>query len=201
MSIEDVKSLTRDEIGICIFDIPTDYTKWITKEVYSILINDLVHDDENQQLLLLDYEYTDFYSSFLMWILAFVNESESTQTEIVKEIIIKSDLFISYGSFKKFMSNYLDIVLRRITENFIKSPDIFKYRTDYDELVNLIYNEENIKSYCERICQKFLNMTKKKDDPRDIVKIDSLRSFFRTYKLLNIISVRDDFYMNYYIKK
>jgi hypothetical protein len=201
MSIEDVKSITRDELGICIFDIPTDYKKWITQEVYINLLNHLIYEDENQQLLLLDYEYPEFYSCLLIWILAFINENDHIKTEIVKDIIIKSDLFISYGSFKKFLSNYLSIVLRRITENFIRSHDIFKYRTDYDELINIIYREDNINNYTDKIYQKFLNFTKKKDDPRDIVKLDSLRHFFRTYKILNILSVRDDFYMNYVIKK
>lgn len=200
MNIDDVKNITREEIGICIFDIPTDYQKWITREIYNNLLNEFIYDNENQKLLLLDYEYTEFYSSFLIWLLSFINNDDNTKTDIVKEIIIKSDLFISYGSFKKFLSNYLDIVLRRITENFIKSPDIYKFRRDYDELINNIFTEVNISDYCERLYRKFLTMTRKIDDQRDIVKIDSLKTFFRTYKLLNILSVRDDFYNNYIIK-
>lgn len=201
LGIDDIKQLTHDEIGICIFDIPSDYKKWITENAYYSLINDFIHDDENQRLLLLDFEYTDFYSSLLMWILAFVSNNDDTKTEIVKEIIIKSDIFLSNGSFKKFLSNYLDIVLRRITENFLRCQDIYKFRNDYDELVNHIYREDNISNYCDKVYRRFLSLSKKNDDPNEIVKIETLRKFFKTYKILNIINVRDDFYMNYVIKK
>jgi hypothetical protein len=213
MSLRDVEEVFVREIQVPLLDIEGDFRKWINKDLYEDLTTqnflDNRYDDElaNQKLLLLDYrdnyEGMSFKYIYAMWLLAFVNDdSISTKADLAHTIISKSERVSTFQTFRNFIYRYLDVVLYRVTWNFMQSPNVSEsiLKVQFDELVNNIYTKENIDNYAKALCHRFVKFIGKEGSEERSLATEfilpvTLRQFFhKNYYLLDVVRLREDFY-------
>jgi hypothetical protein len=214
MNYRDVEDVFIREIHVPLLDIEGDIRKWINKEKYEEIacLNflDTRYPDEaaNQKLLLLDYrdnyEGVSFKYILAMWILAFITNDDShcSKGDLVHTIISKSDRVSTLLTFKNFIFRYLDIILNRLTWNFMQSPNIPEndLKKQFDELVNCVYTKENIEIYGKAIVDKFIKFIGKegieeKNLLNEFILPSTFRHFFQKFGfLLDVIKLRENFY-------
>jgi hypothetical protein len=181
LEFEELDEKISEIIGISLIEIhPTDTIKWITRDKYlqilnNILINDKFDDTMDfstlQKLACLSYEDINFSNNtsqsnnFLLWVLAnvhYINNSKTRleKVKLVEKIILNSDKMLTFKTFKKFLTNYLMVNLLYITQNFrqcAEGPmenDKENLHRDFRYLIDDIFNLENVISYINELIGK-----------------------------------------------
>jgi hypothetical protein len=231
--LEEVEEIFTAEIGLSLIEIKNNITKWITKEKYEKLVSDdlvnsnckishhLIHFNnivQNQRCVTLNYneqaEGKGFHISLALWLIPLIKNTPQSRIEKVKfieQIILKSDEILTFSTFNKFLSRYLEICLIKITHNFYESEDIqndYDLKKQYQKLINQVYTKENVDNYKKKLMENVsLNivlrnsMLKNKDISNEFIKRSHIKLFFDENPfLLDIIELRENFY-DIYTKK
>ena len=121
---------------------------------------------------------------------------------LIKNIIIKCNKYITFKTFSKFLTTFLEIMLVEVTYNFGKHN-----LEETNILLNDVYNNLHVNEYRKWLCWKMGNIVIKNKnnialDTRAInnefIKDEHLDIFFKKYSfLLWPIDLRKNFYNKY----
>ena len=218
VSNEKLYKLMKKYFSIYLLDIDGLPLEWIPEKNYDLFISEIFDIEINNvtlSYLKLDYnsvknitshDYVDkFHLLICIWLIGispsktFNNEQK---IEIIKNIIIKSNKYITFKTFSKFINTYLEIMLIEVTHNFQKHDS-----QEAKILLNDIYNNYNVNEYCKWLCWKMGKIVIKfkkidKIDQRAInnefIRNEHLDIFFRKYSfLLWPLELRSNFFNKY----
>ena len=188
-------------------DIEGPPLDWISENSYNDFIY-RIFDKENSQkkqsevtYIKLEYnkvknlsikEYdNNFHLLLCIWLVGIAPEktiSDEEKIKIIKDTIIKSSKYITYKTFSKFLSAFLEVMLIEITYNFQKHNS---YETKI--LLNDVYNSNHVNEYCKWLCWKMgkiITKNKKgiltdiKAINNEFIKDEHLNTFFNKYLFL-----------------
>lgn len=181
LEFEDLDEKISEIIGISLIEIhPTDTIKWITRDNYLKILNNILISDNFddtmdystfQKLACISYEdINNKYNSsqlnnFLLWVLANVHYLNNSKTrlekvKLIEKIILNSDKMLTFKTFKKFLTNYLLVNLLYVTQNFRQctegpmNNDRENLQKDFRFLINDIFNLENVNCYINELIDK-----------------------------------------------
>ena len=121
---------------------------------------------------------------------------------LIKNIIMKCNKYITFKTFSKFLTTFLEILLIEVTYHFQKHN-----LEETKNLLNDVYNNLNVNEYRKWLCWKMGNIVIKNKnninlDARAInnefIKDEHLDIFFKKYSfLLWPVELRNNFYNKY----
>jgi hypothetical protein len=218
VSNDKLYKLMKKYFSIYLLDIDGLPLEWVEEKNYNSFISDIFDTEVNNNILSylkLDYnsiknisvkDYFDkFHLLLCIWLVG-ISPSKTLNSEqkieIIKNIIIKCNKYITFKTFSKFINIYLEIMLIEMTYNFRKHN-----LSETKILLNDIYNNFNVSEYCKWLCWKMgkivLNIKKiDKMDQRavnnEFIKDEHLDIFFRKYSfLLWPLELRNNFFNKY----
>ena len=202
-------------------DIEGPPLDWISEKSYNDFIN-RIFDKENSQkkesevsYIKLEYdkvknlsikEYdNNFHLLLCIWLVGIAPEksiSDEEKIKIIKDIIIKSSKYITYKTFSKFLSAFLEVMLIEITYNFQKH-NLYEAKL----LLNDVYNSNHVNEYCKWLCWKMGKIVTKnkksilsdiKAINNEFIKDEHLNTFFNKNSfLLRPVELRINFFNKY----
>ena len=212
--------------SIILLDIEGPPLDWISEEAYNDFIYRIFDKNGKNQLKekekelleyikieynnvkhisIRDYSENNFHVLLGIWLVGIspsrtINEEE--KIKMIKSIIIKSNKYITYKTFSKFLNTFLEMMLVEITYNFNKHNI-----KDIKLLLNDVYNSSNVNEYCKWLCWKMGKIITKhkkillsdaKAINNEFIKDEDLNAFFKKYSfLLRPNELRNNFYNKY----
>lgn len=218
VSNEKLYKLMKKYFSLYLLDIDGLPLEWIEEKNYDLFISEIFNteiDDEIISFIKLGYnsiknlfikDYNDkFHLILCIWLVG-ISPSKTLNHEqkinIIKDIIIKCNKYITFKTFSKFLYAYLQIMLIELTYKFKKHNS-----EGTEKLLINNYNIWNVNEYGKWLCWKMgkIVIKNKKIDKNDILAINNefikdehLEIFFRKYYfLLWPIELRNNFYNKY----
>ena len=218
VSNDKLYKLMKKYFSIYLLDIDGLPLEWINEPNYNLFISSIFQTDLNDNdLSLIKLQYNDiknisikdyfdkFHLLLCIWLVG-ISPSKTLNHEqkinIIKNIIMKCNKYITFKTFSKFINTYLEILLIELTSNFQKHNLM-----ETKKLLNDVYNSWNVNEYCKWLCWKMgkiIIKIKKIDglDQRTInnefIRDEHLDIFFRKYSfLLSPLDLRNNFYNKY----
>ena len=215
---EKIYKLMKKYFSIFLLDIEGLPLEWVEENNYNLFISEIFGNEINNDILsyiklkynstknISNKDYIDkFHLLLCIWLIG-ISPSKTfnleQKKEIIKNIIIKSNKYITFKTFSNFINTYLEIMLIEVTSNFQKHN-----LQETKILLNDIYNSYNINEYCKWLCWKMGKIVIKskkidKTDQRTInnefIRDEHLEYFFRKYSfLLWPIELRNNFFNKY----
>jgi hypothetical protein len=222
-NLEEAEQIITEHIDVSLLDIENNPLKWITKEKYDKLMeNHFIEIDnkninEIQKLACIIYNDIlstgdkNFHFTLLMWLLSQLKSAsfnKDDKIKLIQQIILKSDKILTFNTFGKFLRNYLEIILIKITHNFIDCMEINssdEKRKSYQQLITQVYNKVNLEIYYKRLMDKMnkivinrRSMLLGKDISNEYLKEIQISTFFKENEfLLDMVEVRHNFFSLY----
>jgi hypothetical protein len=212
------------ELGVNITEIKGNSSRWLTKEIYNKLVNNyFINNDKNlsseiinnQRLAVVTFNDTldnkGFNIFLALWVFSMADDNHSNKIKFLEKIMLCGDEMLTYNTFKKFLHRYLEIILFKLTNNFLESESVSKdkeFATDYKILANKIFSKENIDEYkyihYEKLNSYYIEkrgLDKDKDLTNEFMKVNMIKEFFEENSYLyDCIQIRED-YFNIYKSK
>ena len=218
VSNEKLYKSMKKNFSIYLLDIDGLPLEWVEEKNYNIFISEIFDteiNDENLSHIKLDYNSVknisvkDYFNKFhlllCIWLVG-ISPSKTLnreqKIEIIKNIIMKCNKYITFKTFSKFLNTYLEIMLIEITYKFQKHNS-----QETKKLLSDNYNSWHVNEYCKWLCWKMGKIVIKnknidKNDQRAInnefIRDEHLDIFFRKYYfLLWHLELRNNFYNKY----
>ena len=218
VSNDKLYKLMKKYFSIYLLDIDGLPLEWINEPNYNLFISSIFQTDLNDNdLSLIKLQYNDiknisikdyfdkFHLLLCIWLVG-ISPSKTLNQEqkinIIKNIVMKCNKYITFKTFSKFINTYLEIFLIELTSNFQKHNLM-----ETKKLLNDVYNSWNVNEYCKWLCWKMgkiIIKIKKIDglDQRTInnefIRDEHLDIFFRKYSfLLSPLDLRNNFFNKY----
>ena len=211
--------------SIYLLDIDGLPLEWVDEINYNLFISEIFNinntnenNDSNISLIKLEYnsvknisikDYFDkFHLLLSIWLIGISPSktlNQEQKIEIIKNIILKCNKYLTFKTFSKFLNTYLEIMLIEITYKFLKHNE-----QETKILLNDIYNSWHINEYCKWLCWKMgkiilknkkIENIDKRTINNEFIRDEHLDIFFRKYSfLLWPIELRNNFYNKYQYK-
>ena len=218
VSTEKLYKIMKNCFSIDLIDIDGLPLSWIQEYDYNIFISKIFNNEIDPNILsyvkltynnIKNISVKDYFDKFhlllIIWLIGMATPRTLSQEKkifLIKNIIIKCNKYITFKTFSKFLTTFLEIMLVEVTYNFGKHN-----LEETNILLNDVYNNLHVNEYRKWLCWKMGNIVIKNKnnialDTRAInnefIKDEHLDIFFKKYSfLLWRIDLRKNFYNKY----
>ena len=222
--LKEINNLMDQCFSSQLLDIEGPPLDWITEESYNDFIrkifniNSQNHNKKSTYLKYIklpydnlknitakEYKSDKFHLLLCIWLVGISSNESITINEkmqIIKEIILKCDKYITFQTFSKFIETFLEIMLIEVTKQFMKHNEI-----EVENLLDDVYSSEHIEEFCKWLCSKMGKIISKNKKQiltdttclnNEYIKDDQLNEFFNLCPfLLQPKELRSNFYNKY----
>lgn len=206
------------------FDTMKTIRKWITKEEYTKILNQLFYYEDNNHIkyseyhnsLVISYEVTEedrlFGFIFYCWAISLCQTS-TTKIHYMYQIIKalnSSYNAVNFETFKRFLNTYLQINLAFFTNQITEKIDFNKYpctslQSQFDELPK-IFNINNIEKFQRTIVNELEDILKRESSltnikNNEIISQATIENLLERHSyLLDCVDIRERFYNQFAFK-
>lgn len=201
--------------------------KWISQENYNHIQNTYIFRSLNNSITESAYysqkhtcfSYNEISSDenrlfFFLWSISLTKtKSKTEKVNAIERSITSNYSMLTFSTFKKFLIEYLNLILIKLTNNFEASERVandIEFGKSYKRIVTKIFNIENLNRYVDQHMNILLNnfMIRKKnslesnvntdDYGNEFLNVNILLNFFKdNTHLLDVIELRNHFYIYY----
>ena len=210
--------------SIYLLDIDGLPLEWVDEINYNLFLSEIFNinnnENNNTNISLIKLEYNsvknisikDYFDKFhlllCIWLIGISPNktlNQEQKIEIIKNIIIKCNKYLTFKTFSKFLNTYLEIMLIEMTYKFLKHNE-----QETKNLLNDIYNSWHVNEYCKWLCWKMgkiilknkkIENIEKRTINNEFIRDEHLDILFRKYSFpLWPNELRNNFYNKYQYK-
>ena len=213
-----LQTLMKSYFSIILLDIEGNPMDWISEQSYNDFISKIFQSTQKEielikleykntfkNLSITDYHKDNFHLLLSIWLIGIAPSrtiNDDDKIEIIKQIILKCNKYITFKTFSNFLITFLELMLIEITYNFRGHN-----RQETEILLNDTYRKPNVNEYCRWLCSKMgkiitknkkIIRTSSKAINNEYINEEHLKIFFKKYSfLLKPIELRQNFYNKY----